>query len=366
MTSHNFVLVGWELNYSRTRILTKNTSLTFQEVSLNKKGNLLANYWTVIKKLPKLLFRTKVIYIPALNQGSAPVSIVVAKLMGRKVITDMLISSFDTVTDDRKIAKKRSLRALKAYVADYVCVNLSDMIICDTEKHKQYFMEHYKCSAEKTVVIPVGSEDIFRPVATKRYRDDTFNVIFYGGFSPMHGIDRILGAAAELDGVENVHFVLVGGGQTKDEMVELARRLRLKNVEFIDFVPYEQLPEFINSFDLGLGIFGETGKAYRVVPNKVYQMAGCGRAVITLDTPGIKEVFTDGKDIVLVPGERNDAKGIAQAIVKLRNNPRQTEAIARAAAELMQVRLSHSYLRSCFEEAVTGLEVGGKHAKRSS
>ncbi|MFB9330966.1 glycosyltransferase [Paenibacillus aurantiacus] len=332
--------------------------MAFREVSLNKKGNLFVNYWTVVKKLSGLLFKTKVVYIPALNQGSAPISILLSKLMGRKVITDMLISSFDTVTDDRKIAKKRSLRALKAYVADYVCVKLSDKIICDTEKHKEYFVEHYKCGEDKVLVIPVGSEDIFKPIPVKRYREDSFNVLFYGGFSPMHGIDKILMAAKELDGKENVHFVLVGGGQTKDEMLQLADRLRLTNVEFIDFVPYEQLPAFINSFDAGLGIFGETGKAFRVVPNKVYQMASCGKAIITLDTPGIREVFSDDRDIVLVPTQENNAQGIAKQIMRLKQDMAATNSIGDAAYALMEQRLSHPYLQACFEQAVAGLEGG--------
>jgi glycosyltransferase involved in cell wall biosynthesis len=138
-------------------------------------------------------------------------------------------------------------------------------------------------------------------------------VLFYGGFSPLHGIDKILYAAKYLED-ENVRFTLVGKGQTWEEMVELSKKLYLRNLEFTDNIDYRKLSYFISQFDVGLGIFGDTGKAMRVVPNKVYRLAACAKPVVSRETPGIKEVFTDMHDIILVSNKGDLSKELADKI----------------------------------------------------
>jgi hypothetical protein len=58
------------------------------------------------------------------------------------------------------------------------------------------------------------------------------------------------------------------------------------------------------------GLFGVTGKAWRVVPGKVYQAACAARAVVTADTPATRAAF--GPDeVVLVPSGDPDALATA-------------------------------------------------------
>ena len=57
--------------------------------------------------------------------------------------------------------------------------------------------------------------------------------------------------------------------------------------------------------------FGDTGKAWRVVPGKVYQAACAARAIVTTDTPAMRAAF-DPDEVVLVP--RGDPDGLAIAL----------------------------------------------------
>ncbi len=62
-----------------------------------------------------------------------------------------------------------------------------------------------------------------------------------------------------------------------------------------------------------LGVFGESAKAARVVPNKVWQAMAVGRPVVTADTPAVREVLEDGRTALLVPAGDPDALAAALA-----------------------------------------------------
>jgi glycosyltransferase involved in cell wall biosynthesis len=65
--------------------------------------------------------------------------------------------------------------------------------------------------------------------------------------------------------------------------------LELQNVEFIEFLEQKELTQYIHHADICLGIFGETEKAKRVIPNKVYEAMAMKKPVITGNSPAARE-----------------------------------------------------------------------------
>jgi glycosyltransferase involved in cell wall biosynthesis len=86
------------------------------------------------------------------------------------------------------------------------------------------------------------------------------------------------------------------------------------------------LAETIRGADVCLGIFGETGKAARVVPNKVYEAMASARPVITGDSPAAREFLRDGVDCLLC--RRGDPAALAEAILRLRGDRALSERLA--------------------------------------
>ena len=56
------------------------------------------------------------------------------------------------------------------------------------------------------------------------------------------------------------------------------------------------------------------------LPKSLIEAAAVGRAIVTTDVPGCREVVKDGENGFLVPAK--DAKKLAEAIQKLINNPK--------------------------------------------
>ena len=100
-------------------------------------------------------------------------------------------------------------------------------------------------------------------------------------------------------------LILLAGGQPYKQVRKISADLDVKNVNFIDPVPYGAIPEYIRKADVVLGIFGNTGKALRAVPNKVYDAIAMSKAVITAETPAVRELFSGGDNCLFCrPADR--------------------------------------------------------------
>ena len=90
---------------------------------------------------------------------------------------------------------------------------------------------------------------------------------------------------------------------------------RPPNVEWVEWVEYEQLPEEIQRAGCALGVFGTSAKASRVIPNKAFQALACGTPLVTADTPAARELLVDGESALLVPA--GDPEALAGAVRRL-------------------------------------------------
>ena len=122
-------------------------------------------------------------------------------------------------------------------------------------------------------------------------------VVFFGLFTPLQGAEVIGRALAELTDRGDIDTTMIGVGQ--DWARARAAAEANKQVTWVDWVEYDALPSLVASHDVCLGIFGTTAKAGRVVPNKVYQGAAAGCAVITSDTAPQRRALGDAA--VFVP-----------------------------------------------------------------
>ena len=236
------------------------------------------------------------------------------KLFTRKpLVFDAFVSVYDTLCFDRKLFSPSSLigKCLKWYDA-FLC-GISSLVLVDTSAHKRYFETEFQ--AENIDYLYVGcNERLFKPLPVVK-NQDKFTVFWYGYANPVQGIDVILESAGLLEN-ENVSFRLVG--PVRKKYAALTEEMNLKNVEFVDFVAYEDLPAEINRADLCLaGHFSDRNKAARVIAGKTFQFLACGKPTILGDNPANRELFIEGDVVHFV--KMNDPNDLARKILEIKN-----------------------------------------------
>ena len=273
----------------------------------------------------------------------------------RALVFDIFLSIYDTVVLDRSMFAPGSLPARLIRGFERLVLKLPDAVICDTRANCEFLRGLYGVAEDRLWAVPVGCEsEFFHPPEyppEKTGFGGGLDVLFYGQYIPLHGIAYILDAAERLRDDAGIHFTLVGRGQEFPQIRERAEQLRLPNLSLIEWLPYEQLRERIYRADIGLGIFGTTDKAQRVVPNKVYQMMACGTTpIISGRTPGICELLSDGVDAILC--DCGSGPAIADAIQRLRD-PVERGRIARNARATLERQASYEGIGREFVRVLT-------------
>lgn len=263
-----------------------------------------------------------------------------------------LVTITETVVEDRQVHRPESSVARLVAAADRLSLRLPSRVLIDTEAHRRYLVDELGASAERVACWYLGADTrVFRPYAPRR-RGGPLRVLFYGQFLPLHGVDTILAAMSSLALDPAYELTVVGTGPERRRALAAVPRAALDRIRLIEWVSYEELGELIAGADLCLGTFGSSQKAHMVIPNKVYQAAAVGRAVLTADTPALREVFTPGVDVAVCAAA--DPEALAASIRALRADDAR-EAIAAGAARLMASRFSAQAQAAALAEALAPL-----------
>jgi len=248
-----------------------------------------------------------------------------------KILFAPLVSLYDTAIIDRGLYGKNNLFSKLLFYIDKLSFKMADIVIFDTNEHINYICNLFNLGKSKFKRVWVGAdEDMFYPFGLKNNvipakagihaydKNNDFQVLFIGKYIPLHGLEYIIKAAKLLKNEKDIKFKMIGNGQLYDEIIALSKKLGIKNIDFVEWIEYNELINEINKADVVLGIFGGTEKSSRVIPNKVFQAIACGKPVITGDSPAIRELFTDKENIALC--ENRNAESLRNAILELKND----------------------------------------------
>jgi glycosyltransferase involved in cell wall biosynthesis len=324
----------YESDYPRTRVLTAGLRergvdvvechRPLWELTRHKAGSFLsptrlpamaarfAAAWAALAAEQRRLGPVDAVVAGYPAQLDAPFAAACARARRVPLVVDAMISLSDTLLGDR--ARVGRLTGASLERLDRFAVRRADLLLTDTESHAAYFASRLGASPERVCVVPVGADPgLFqrRPPPRGEVR-----ALFYGKLSPLHGLKTVL-AAARTPGTPPLR--LVGDGQLRPWLDAELTRDRPPNLERASWVPYERLGDELGAAAICLGIFGTSEKAQRVVPNKVYQAMAVGRPIVTADTPGARELLSDGENALLVPA--GDPGALAAAMVRLAADP---------------------------------------------
>jgi 2-polyprenyl-3-methyl-5-hydroxy-6-metoxy-1,4-benzoquinol methylase/glycosyltransferase involved in cell wall biosynthesis len=242
--------------------------------------------------------------------------VVLARLMFPRTIIalDLLIFGGDTASD-RGVRKGPKLTLLMAL--DRLAMACATLVIVDTEEHAALVPPSLR---HKVVIAPVGSPDEWFAEPAE-VQPGPLKVLFFGMFTPLQGAPVIGKAIALLPADTRIEFTMVGTGQdlaeTRSLVADSPTVAEGPLVVWRDWVEPDELRRLLQDHQVCLGIFADTPKALRVTPNKVFQGAAAGCAILTSDTPPQRRALGDCAQFVRVA----DPMALAEALRFLAADP---------------------------------------------
>ena len=224
------------------------------------------------------------------------------------IALDLLIFGGDTASD-RGVRPGAKMTLLNA--VDRLAIGCATLVIVDTKEHAKLLP---RSARHKAVVAPVGSPDEWFAEPSE-IEASTLKVLFYGLFTPLQGAPVIGEAIALLPPDADIAVTMIGSGQ---DLAETRRRAGDSPlVTWGNWVEPDELRLLLRDHHICLGIFADTPKALRVTPNKVFQGAAAGCAVLTSDTGPQRRSLGDAARFVPVA----DSHALAEALRSLAADP---------------------------------------------
>lgn len=272
----------------------------------------------------------------------------------RPIVLDAFVSIYDTLCLDRRTSSPRSPVGRVSRWLDSHALRWAHRVLTDTHASADFMAQEFGVARSKFVPVPVGAdESLFYPRSNPR--SDQIQVLYYSTYLPLHGAPLVVEAAHRLKGEDSIHFTFIGRGPVRPRAEGLARKFELANCRFIDWVPLEQLPEFVAGSHIFLGghFNAENAKARRVVPGKVYQGLAMAKPTIVGECEASEEWFRHGESAYMV--RMGDAEALADAILALAGSARLRKRIGDGGHSLYQERFSEAAIAIRLEEGIEGL-----------
>ncbi len=275
---------------------------------------------------------------------------------GVPVVVDLFLSLYDTVIRDRGLWPDGGAGAALLRFLDGKTCRSGRLVLLDTEEMCSYMAEETGLPRERFVSIPCGDPDA--PERPEPYRGpregEPLRLFFAGTGPPLQGVEVLLEA---LDRVRApVVLTLAGGGKAARRA---ARRQAGKKVRFLEgWLDRSDLAGELRRCHLSLGIFGNTEKADRVVPLKVYHGLAEGRPVLTGDSRAVRRLLVPGEEVLLCP--RGNPQALAKKIEEIQEDPGDLESLARRGARAFRERFSLPALAKRWKVVLERLGLEGR------
>ncbi|MDZ8107885.1 MAG: glycosyltransferase family 4 protein [Nostoc sp. DedQUE12a] len=147
--------------------------------------------------------------------------------------------------------------------------------------------------ANPELIVPIPKQENWFALEHKLV--DKFTVLYSGNMGRCHDMATMLEAAQELQD-EPIHFVCIGGGAKRDELIQQVNELGLLNFTFLPYQDKQVLPYSLTACDLSL-VSVDASTESLVVPSKLYSALASGRpiAVICSEYSYLRELVAEAE-----------------------------------------------------------------------
>jgi len=145
--------------------------------------------------------------------------------------------------------------------------------------------------------------------------EEGFPVMFAGNIGAAQGVNVIVEAALLLRENNDIHFVVMGDGSSREDMMQLANRYGLANIHFPGRYPVELMPGFMKKAAALLVTLTDQPIFAVTVPNKIQAYMAVGKPIIAcLNGEGARVVVESGSGLATPAA---DAESLARTVASL-------------------------------------------------
>lgn len=224
-----------------------------------------------------------------------------------------------------------------------VTASAQNRMIFQNADDQQFFLKHGMISSDKAVLIRGSGIDENVFTAQAEALDELPVVLFAGRLLWQKGIGDFVEVARRLRG--RARFRVVGYEEASSPLNVSAARLQAWADEgLIEWLgKRDDMPQVYAASNIVClpSTYGEG------VPKVLIEAAACGRACVTTDTPGCREIVRHGENGLTVPPEDIDA--LAAAVEGLIRDPALRQEMG---AKGRQIVLEHFTLRQVIDETL--------------
>lgn len=160
------------------------------------------------------------------------------------------------------------------------CYRSARRIVVVTDSFKRTLVGRGIDSKKIDVVKNGVNKALFQPMAKDEALLDQLGlrgkrVIGYIGTHGMaHKLDFVLQCAHGLRHRRDIHFLLIGAGAEKANLLRLKDEMGLENVTMLDPVPKAEVKRYISVLDISLIVLKKSPLFKTVIPSKIFENAG--------------------------------------------------------------------------------------------
>ena len=225
------------------------------------------------------------------------------------------------------LGELRNLRFIRwATRLEEACYRRARRIVVVTEGLRARLLER-GISATKFTLIPNGANtELFQPqpeagqqLRTELGLEDKFLIVYAGIHGIAQGLETILYAADRLRTHPHIHFLFIGEGPCKEDLLTLKAKLDLPNVAMLEAQPREAIPVYLSAADVALAPLRRLELFKGAVPSKIFDAWACACPVLMSIDGEARAVLSQAQGGIFFPPE--DVAALVSTVLALADEP---------------------------------------------
>jgi glycosyltransferase involved in cell wall biosynthesis len=219
----------------------------------------------------------------------------------------------------------------------------ANVVIATNESYRATAVERGKVPPERVVVVR-SAPDVKRFSAAEPIpelkRGKKYLVSYLGVMAPQDGVDYLIRSVdhiVNVRGREDIHFVLIGSGDSQPELIEMTSKLGLDDhVQFTGRIPDKEVEKYLSTSEVCVSPDPKNELNDSSTMNKILEYMALGRAIVAYD---LKETRVSAGEGALY-ARANDYRDFGDKILELLEDGDRREVMGERNSRRLRDKLS--------------------------